>query len=544
MIPVFEPYIGDDEVEAVADAVRRGRDLGLVRRRDPSVRARVRRLRRRAARRRGDERHDRAAPRRRRARARARARDPHEREHEHRDRARRVPQRRTSRCRSTPSRITWNLDLDLVESLITPRTRAIVPVHLFGHPVDMDALVEIAARHDLAVIEDCAESHGATVRGRMTGSFGALGCFSLLREQDHHDRRGRHGHDERRRARGAASPAAEPRFRQPRFSPRGRRLQLPHDGLPGRDGSRPAAKIEDIIGEKRRVAHTYTSLLANVLGDPARRSSSTGPETCTGCTRSRSTEEFALTRDELVAGSARAGIESRTFFCPMNMQPFLQRSPVPDVQCPVAEELWRTGLYLPSSTAVRRRDRDVVEQIAILGRHPVNSYLGPARPVLRPDLRRQAVRGRDPVCPRHRRRAGTRSPRRRMRHRTPRARVHRPRLGGDRSRRHPELLAVARESAGGRVRFVQAICGDFMSKVGPSTSSPVSSTLGYAQDNDSVIATLRSLARHVGTTGRSVRVSPRPRPPARAFSDRVARWNLPDGRYLPEPRRRHSTSSR
>src|SRR5205823_9493613 len=65
--------------------------------------------------------------------------------------------------------VTWNLDLDKIESLITPRTRAIIPVHLYGHPVDMDRLNEIARRHHLLVIEDCAESHGAAVRGRMTG---------------------------------------------------------------------------------------------------------------------------------------------------------------------------------------------------------------------------------------------------------------------------------------------------------------------------------------------------------------------------------------
>jgi perosamine synthetase len=58
-------------------------------------------------------------------------------------------------------RITWNLDLDRIEGLITTRTRAIMPVHLFGHPVDMDRLLDIARRHDLLVIEDCAEAHGA-----------------------------------------------------------------------------------------------------------------------------------------------------------------------------------------------------------------------------------------------------------------------------------------------------------------------------------------------------------------------------------------------
>ena len=52
-------------------------------------------------------------------------------------------------------------------------------MHLFGHPVDMDRLLELADRHGLAVIEDCAESHGATVRGRQTGTFGAMSCFSF-----------------------------------------------------------------------------------------------------------------------------------------------------------------------------------------------------------------------------------------------------------------------------------------------------------------------------------------------------------------------------
>src|SRR5262249_21368244 len=74
---------------------------------------------------------------------------------------------------------TWNLNLDVFEYLITPSTRAIIPVHLFGHPVDMDRLGELARKHNLIVIEDCAESHGATFRDRKTGSFGEMGCFSF-----------------------------------------------------------------------------------------------------------------------------------------------------------------------------------------------------------------------------------------------------------------------------------------------------------------------------------------------------------------------------
>ncbi|MFN2498982.1 MAG: DegT/DnrJ/EryC1/StrS family aminotransferase [Pyrinomonadaceae bacterium] len=74
---------------------------------------------------------------------------------------------------------TYNLNPALVEAAISERTRAIVPVHMYGQCVDMDHLLEIARRHDLPVIEDAAQAIGATDRGRRAGSMGQLGCFSF-----------------------------------------------------------------------------------------------------------------------------------------------------------------------------------------------------------------------------------------------------------------------------------------------------------------------------------------------------------------------------
>lgn len=74
---------------------------------------------------------------------------------------------------------TYNMDVNQVESKITCRTRAMIPVHLFGQCADMDALWEIAEKHDLAIIEDAAQSLGAEYRGRRAGSLGAIGCFSF-----------------------------------------------------------------------------------------------------------------------------------------------------------------------------------------------------------------------------------------------------------------------------------------------------------------------------------------------------------------------------
>ncbi len=70
------------------------------------------------------------------------------------------------------------LDPASVKSLITPRTKAIIPVHLYGHPADMDALTELADAHGLAIIEDAAEAHGAEYKGRRVGGLGKVRCSS------------------------------------------------------------------------------------------------------------------------------------------------------------------------------------------------------------------------------------------------------------------------------------------------------------------------------------------------------------------------------
>lgn len=75
--------------------------------------------------------------------------------------------------------VTWTMDPGLIEAAITPRTRAIMPVHLHGLIADMDPIMEIAGRHNLAVIEDAAQAHGAEYKGRRAGSIGDIGCFSF-----------------------------------------------------------------------------------------------------------------------------------------------------------------------------------------------------------------------------------------------------------------------------------------------------------------------------------------------------------------------------
>jgi perosamine synthetase len=87
-------------------------------------------------------------------------------------------------CGATPVFIdcdeeTLNIDVQAIESKITVRTRAIIPVHLYGHPVDMDLILELAEKNDLYVVEDAAEAHGAKYKGRIVGSIGTCATFSF-----------------------------------------------------------------------------------------------------------------------------------------------------------------------------------------------------------------------------------------------------------------------------------------------------------------------------------------------------------------------------
>jgi perosamine synthetase len=244
---------------------------------------------------------------------------------------------------------TWNLDLDLLEALITPATRAIIPVHIYGHPVDMDRLCEIAEKHNLIVIEDCAESHGATCRGRMTGSFGTMGCFSFYANKV--ITTGEGGmvltNDEKIAERLRL-------LRNLAFGPKRFLHELPGynfrmTGLQAAMGLSQLGRIEKIIEQKRWLASTYARFLSNIPGLqlPVEKEWARNVYWMYGVVVK---PQFGISRDALASHLASEGIDTRTFFCPMNRQPFLKNQPgYRHVDCPVADSLWEQGLYLPSS---------------------------------------------------------------------------------------------------------------------------------------------------------------------------------------------------
>ena len=264
--------------------------------------------------------------------------------------------------------VTWNLDLDLVEGLITPRTKAIIPVHLFGHPVDMDRLMDLARRRGLLVIEDCAESHGATVRGRMTGGFGDMACFSFYANKIITTGEGGMVVTNDDRLAERLRLLRNLGFTKPRFYHEVPAFNFRMAGYQAAMGLAQFRKIDRILEAKRRLARAYNDRLASVPGirTPVELPWAKNVYWMYAVVVE---EEFGIGRDELATALAEASIETRTFFCPMNRQPFLlAQSGFRNIPSPVAERLWQRGLYLPSTHTLDDTKVDhIVDQIRRVG---------------------------------------------------------------------------------------------------------------------------------------------------------------------------------
>jgi dTDP-4-amino-4,6-dideoxygalactose transaminase len=163
---------------------------------------------------------------------------------------------------------TFNLDPAMIEKAITPRTKAIIPVHLFGQPADMAAFTAICEKHNLLLIEDCAQSFGAEISGRMTGTLGLLGCFSFFPSKN----LGCYGDG------GMVTCATAELAEQVKvLRNHGSRVRYHHNviGFNSRLDDIQAAilrvklkRIDEFNAGRRRVAHLYSSLLADVATVP------------------------------------------------------------------------------------------------------------------------------------------------------------------------------------------------------------------------------------------------------------------------------------
>jgi perosamine synthetase len=265
---------------------------------------------------------------------------------------------------------TWCMDVGEVERKITPRTRAIMPVHIYGHPVDMDPLLELAQRHGLAVIEDAAEAHGAEYlagrsgpnsRWRRCGSFGTLSCFSFYANKIITT------------GEGGMVLTDDPQLAETIRSLRDlcyqRRRRFLHERL-GHNfrmtnmqaalGLGQVERVEQIVAGKRRMGQEYNRRLADIPGlslpaeEPWARNiywmyallltDEAGPDAAAVAERLR-----------------ERGVDTRPFFVGMHEQPALRnRGLFVGERYPVADRLSRWGLQLPSGVALTDRQLEQV----------------------------------------------------------------------------------------------------------------------------------------------------------------------------------------
>jgi len=259
---------------------------------------------------------------------------------------------------------TWCIDAVAAADAVTPATRAIMPVHLYGHPADMDAVAAVADRHGLAVVEDAAEAHGARYHGRPVGSFGDVGVFSfygnkivttgeggmLVTDDD--------------------ALAARIRMLRDHGTDPARRYWHPVVGFNYRLTNLQAAvgvaqmeRIQEILAAKKRTAMLYDAGLAEVPGVTLPPRASWAENVFWLYSILIEEPTFGRSRDELIAELDAQGIETRPLFPPVHTQPVFANG----IELPVAERLAATGLSLPSAASLSEGEvARVVEAVAAL----------------------------------------------------------------------------------------------------------------------------------------------------------------------------------
>ena len=239
---------------------------------------------------------------------------------------------------------TWCMDPDCFRKAITKKTRAVIPVHLYGHPVMMDEVMEIAGDHGLSVIEDCAEAHGAKYKNRRVGSIGNVGVFSfygnkimttgeggmLTTDDEKVYERARYLRDH--------AMSVEKRYwhTEVGFNYRMTNIQAAM-------GLAQLERIEELIEKKRRIFGWYRSSLKDVEGvvlNPQMPWAENVYWMICLLLKDGSSSE----RDSLMAGLRSQGIDSRPFFYPVSSMPMYATC---DNQ--LAQIVAERGLNLPSS---------------------------------------------------------------------------------------------------------------------------------------------------------------------------------------------------
>jgi len=261
--------------------------------------------------------------------------------------------------------LTWCMDVEQIEAKITRKTRAIMVVHIYGLPVDMDAVIALAERRGLHIIEDAAEAHGLYYRDKPCGSFGRISTFSFYPNK--HVTTGEGG------MLVTDDPELAERCRMMRnlfFRPERRFVHdelgwnLRMSNLQAALGVAQLEHLDDAIRRKRRMGKRYTAALCGVADVQLPCESMPYAENIYWVYGVVLDETTGFDANQAMEKLRAKGVGTRPFFWPMHQQPVFQKMGLfRDESYPVAEQLARQGFYLPSGLALTDEQMDyVIEQ--------------------------------------------------------------------------------------------------------------------------------------------------------------------------------------
>ncbi|PWR70692.1 DegT/DnrJ/EryC1/StrS family aminotransferase [Methanospirillum lacunae] len=255
----------------------------------------------------------------------------------------------------------WTMDVDHVAEKITSKTKAIMPVHIYGHPVDMDPLLDLAEDHNLAIIEDAAEAHGAEYQTqchssntwRRCGSFGTFSCFSFYANKLITTGEGGMVLTDDEVLAKKARAYLNLYFQPPRrfyHESLGNNFRLTN--IQAALGVAQIERMDDIITKKRWMAQEYSHQLEELSGLqlPIEEQWAKSVYWMYAFVLS---EETGMDNTEFSLRLLEKGIETRPFFIGMHEQPVFQKMGLfKDEKYPIAERIAGQGLYLPSGLTI------------------------------------------------------------------------------------------------------------------------------------------------------------------------------------------------
>jgi perosamine synthetase len=269
-------------------------------------------------------------------------------------------------CGATPvlvdvDPVTFTMDPALLEGAITKCTKAIMPVHLYGHPADMDPIMAIAKKHKLWVVEDAAEAHGARYKGRLVGSIGDIGSFSFYANKVITTGEGgmvvtnNAKIDKRLRLLKDLAHSPGKRFYHECIG-----YNYRMTNVSAALGLAQLESVREYIAKKKWMAKTYATYLAGVpyLTLPPQRPWAENIYWMYAVTL---TEDAPITKDALRKKLLRNGVDTRDFFYPLHHQPILRK--FSRGRYPVSVGASKRGLYLPSGLAITKQQIREVSRV-------------------------------------------------------------------------------------------------------------------------------------------------------------------------------------